>query len=79
MFGAAILKLSDMSLVCVGVNRGTESPLWHAEVSPLRALEVMYPSALYQKPLLQADSLGDSEHSTRRRTHYIPRATSFRH
>lgn len=33
IFGAAILKLSDLSLVVVGTNTEIESPLWHGEVS----------------------------------------------
>ncbi|CAM9171558.1 unnamed protein product [Ascophyllum nodosum] len=33
VFGAAILKLSDLSLVCVGTNTEVESPLWHGEVA----------------------------------------------
>ena len=37
VFGAAILKLSDLSLVCVGTNTEVESPLWHGEVSPARS------------------------------------------
>lgn len=32
VFGAAILKLSDLSLVAVGTNTEIECPLWHGEV-----------------------------------------------
>lgn len=32
VFGAAILKRSDLSLVVVGTNTETECPLWHGEV-----------------------------------------------
>lgn len=32
VFGAAILKLSDLSLVAVGTNTEMECPLWHGEV-----------------------------------------------
>lgn len=32
VFGAAILKLSDLSLVAVGTNKEIECPLWHGEV-----------------------------------------------
>lgn len=32
LFGAAILKLSDLSLVVVGTNTEIECPLWHGEV-----------------------------------------------
>lgn len=37
VFGAAILKLSDLSLVAVGTNTEIECPLWHGEVSKKEA------------------------------------------
>ena len=36
IFGAAILKKSDYSLVCVGTNNEIENPLWHGEISALK-------------------------------------------
>lgn len=35
LFGAAILKKSDLSLVVAGTNRETENPLFHGEISTL--------------------------------------------
>lgn len=32
VFGAAILRLSDLSLVVAGTNTEIECPLWHGEV-----------------------------------------------
>jgi tRNA(Arg) A34 adenosine deaminase TadA len=37
IFGAAILKKSDLSLVVAGTNAETENPLFHGEVSALNA------------------------------------------
>jgi tRNA(Arg) A34 adenosine deaminase TadA len=37
LFGAAILRKSDLSLVVAGTNLETENPLWHGEVSALNA------------------------------------------
>lgn len=34
VFGAAILRMSDLSVVAVGTNAEMESPLWHGEVRP---------------------------------------------
>ncbi len=39
IFGAAILKKSDLSLVVAETNNETENPLWHGEV---HALKVFY-------------------------------------
>jgi tRNA(Arg) A34 adenosine deaminase TadA len=36
IFGAAILKKSDYSLICVGTNNEMENPLWHGEISALK-------------------------------------------
>ena len=36
IFGAAILKKSDYSLVCVGTNNEIENPLWHGEISAIK-------------------------------------------
>ena len=36
IFGAAILKKNDYSLVCVGTNNEIENPLWHGEISTLK-------------------------------------------
>src|SRR6185503_12577924 len=37
LFGAAILRKSDLSLVVAGTNGETENPLFHGEVSTLNA------------------------------------------
>jgi tRNA(Arg) A34 adenosine deaminase TadA len=37
LFGAAILRKSDLSLVVAGTNAETENPLFHGEVSTLNA------------------------------------------
>ena len=37
LFGAAILKKSDLSLVIAGTNAETENPLFHGEISTLNA------------------------------------------
>ncbi|TPW33050.1 nucleoside deaminase [Martelella alba] len=36
VFGAAILRKSDLSLVIAGTNDETENPLWHGEVNTLK-------------------------------------------
>ncbi len=36
VFGAAILRKSDLSLVIAGTNSETENPLWHGEVATLK-------------------------------------------
>ncbi len=36
VFGAAILRKSDLSLVLAGTNAETENPLWHGEVHTLK-------------------------------------------
>lgn len=36
VFGAAILRKSDLSLVVAGTNDETANPLWHGEVNTLR-------------------------------------------
>lgn len=36
VFGAAILRKSDLSLVVAGTNTETENPLWHAEVYTMK-------------------------------------------
>ena len=37
VFGGAILRKADLSLVIAGTNRETENPLWHGEVATLNA------------------------------------------
>ena len=37
IFGAAILKKSDLSLVVAGTNQETKNPLWHGEISCLNS------------------------------------------
>ncbi len=41
VFGAAILRKSDLSLVIAGTNNETENPLWHGEVHTLKLLYEM--------------------------------------
>ena len=41
VFGAAILRKSDLSLVIAGTNRETKSPLFHGEVATLNAFYEM--------------------------------------
>lgn len=36
VFGAAILKKSDLSLVIAGTNHETQNPLWHGEVYTMK-------------------------------------------
>ena len=36
VFGAAILRKSDLSVVLAGTNNETENPLWHGEVHTLK-------------------------------------------
>ena len=35
IFGAFIVKKSDLSLVCIGTNKETKNPLFHGEISAL--------------------------------------------
>ena len=37
VFGAAVLRKSDLSLVIAGTNRETENPLFHGEIATLNA------------------------------------------
>jgi tRNA(Arg) A34 adenosine deaminase TadA len=36
VFGAAILRKSDLSLVVAGANHETKNPLWHGEVYTIK-------------------------------------------
>jgi len=47
IFGAAILKKNDYSLVCVGTNNEIKNPLWHGEIS---ALNKFYEIPLNKRP-----------------------------
>lgn len=38
VFGAAILRKSDLSIVVVGTNNEVENPLWHGEVHAIKRL-----------------------------------------
>ncbi len=38
LFGAAVLRKADWSLVVAGTNRETENPLWHGEMATIKAL-----------------------------------------
>jgi tRNA(Arg) A34 adenosine deaminase TadA len=41
VFGAALLRKSDMSLVIGGTNSETDNPLWHGEISTLNRFYAM--------------------------------------
>lgn len=41
IFGAALLRKSDLSLVLAATNHETENPLWHGEVQAIRELYEM--------------------------------------
>lgn len=43
VFGAAILRKSDLSLVIAGTNNEVENPLWHGEVHTMKLLYEMAP------------------------------------
>ncbi len=43
VFGAAILRKSDLSLVLAGTNNEIENPLWHGEVHTMKLLYEMAP------------------------------------
>lgn len=45
VFGAAVLRKSDLSLVIAGTNNETANPLWHGEVHTLKLLYEMPRSA----------------------------------
>ena len=47
VFGAAILRKDDLSLVVAGSNHETENPLWHGEVHTLKRF---YEIAADQRP-----------------------------
>jgi tRNA(Arg) A34 adenosine deaminase TadA len=38
IFGAAVLRKSDWSLVVAGTNAGTDCPLWHGEIATIKRL-----------------------------------------
>jgi tRNA(Arg) A34 adenosine deaminase TadA len=44
VFGAAILRKSDLSLVIAGTNNEKANPLWHGEVHTIKLLYEMPPS-----------------------------------
>ena len=35
IFGAFIIKKSDLSIICLGTNQETKNPLFHGEISTL--------------------------------------------
>jgi tRNA(Arg) A34 adenosine deaminase TadA len=43
IFGAAILRKSNLSLVIAGTNNETQNPLWHGEVHTMKLLYEMSP------------------------------------
>lgn len=45
VFGAAILRKDDLSLVIAGTNAETENPLFHGEIATLNAFYRLAPSA----------------------------------
>ena len=47
LFGAAILKKSDLSLVVAETNNETENPLWHGE---MHAIKLFYELPAEQRP-----------------------------
>ncbi|MEM8572510.1 MAG: nucleoside deaminase [Pseudomonadota bacterium] len=49
VFGAAILRKSDLSLVIAGTNNEVENPLWHGEVHTMKQLYEM-PAATRPAP-----------------------------
>ena len=51
VFGAAILRKDDVSLVVAGSNHETENPLWHGEVHTLKRF--------YEMPADQRPATGD--------------------
>ena len=51
VFGAAILRKVDLSLVIAGTNRETENPLFHGEVATL--------NAFYEMPAAMRPATGD--------------------
>lgn len=51
LFGAAILKKSDLSLVLAETNNETENPLWHGEIHALKRF--------YEKPREQRPDTAD--------------------
>lgn len=51
VFGAAILRKDDLSLVVAGSNHETENPLWHGEVHTL--------NKFYEMPADQRPTTGD--------------------
>lgn len=50
MFGAAILKKSDLSLVIAEVNNEVDNPMWHAEVYVIKKLWDTYDRANMPDP-----------------------------
>jgi tRNA(Arg) A34 adenosine deaminase TadA len=46
IFGAAVLRKSDLTLVVAGTNLETECPLWHGEVATIKALYELPKAAL---------------------------------
>ncbi|MDP2734176.1 MAG: nucleoside deaminase [Hoeflea sp.] len=51
VFGGALLRKSDLSLVMAETNRETENPLWHGEVHLLKCF--------YESPLSKQESTRD--------------------
>ena len=51
VFGAAILRKTDLSLVVAGTNRETENPLFHGEIATL--------NAFYEMPADMRPATGD--------------------
>jgi len=43
VFGGAVLRKTDGALVIAGTNRETECPLWHGEISTIKALHELPP------------------------------------
>ena len=55
VFGAAVLRKSDLSLVIAGTNNETANPLWHGEVHTLKLLYELPGSARPAPALIRRD------------------------
>ena len=54
IFGAAILRKSDLSLVVIGTNNEIENPLWHGEV---HAIKRLYELPRSERPAPERDAV----------------------
>ncbi len=56
VFGAAILRKSDLSLVVAETNNELENPLWHGEVHTLKRFYELGREACHEGPDLSLDA-----------------------